>query len=132
MHCLWAVLRTFLQQQYFLKTRQTKLVHLLLHKVADVSGGFYKPVKPRPPTAIAAAFVVNKHVSSQILQNWIFSYKLHFKMVKLTPELIQQSVQRMNPVKDRELILRGKSNESQIYEFDKSVLFVPQDTKFRS
>ncbi|CAB3366137.1 Hypothetical predicted protein [Cloeon dipterum] len=28
-------------------------------------------------------------------------------MVKLTPELIQQSVQRMNPVKDRELILRG-------------------------
>jgi hypothetical protein len=53
-------------------------------------------------------------------------------MVKLTPELIQQSVQRMNPVKDRELILRGLSNESQTYEFDKNSLFVPQDTKFRS
>ncbi|XP_042889137.1 U2 small nuclear ribonucleoprotein A'-like [Penaeus japonicus] len=28
-------------------------------------------------------------------------------MVKLTPELIQQSVQHINPVRDRELILRG-------------------------
>lgn len=28
-------------------------------------------------------------------------------MVKLTPELIQQSVQHFNPVKDRELVLRG-------------------------
>lgn len=53
-------------------------------------------------------------------------------MVKLTPELIQQSVQRMNPVKDRELILRGLSNERQVYEFVNNALFVPQDTKFRS
>lgn len=29
-------------------------------------------------------------------------------MVKLTPDLIQQSMQYMNPVRDRELDLRGK------------------------
>lgn len=29
-------------------------------------------------------------------------------MVKLTPDLIQQSMQYINPVRDRELDLRGK------------------------
>lgn len=33
---------------------------------------------------------------------------LFFKMVKLTAELIQSSMQYINPVKDRELDLRGK------------------------
>lgn len=32
-------------------------------------------------------------------------------MVKLTPDLIQQSMQYINPVKDRELDLRGMYNE---------------------
>lgn len=31
-------------------------------------------------------------------------------MVKLTPELIQQSMQYINPVRDRELDLRGESD----------------------
>lgn len=33
-------------------------------------------------------------------------------MVKLTPELIAQSHQYINPVRDRELDLRGKSNKN--------------------
>lgn len=29
------------------------------------------------------------------------------KMVKLTPDLIEQAIQYINPVRDRELLLRG-------------------------
>lgn len=38
--------------------------------------------------------------------NRIVSYKIR-KMVKLTPDLINQSMQYINPVRDRELDLRG-------------------------
>lgn len=36
-------------------------------------------------------------------------------MVKLTAELIQNSMQYINPVKDRELDLRGKANFYRLY-----------------
>lgn len=44
-------------------------------------------------------------------------------MVKLTPELINQSMQYMNPCRDRELDLRGKSLFCVLVRIFKVMLF---------
>lgn len=44
-------------------------------------------------------------------------------MVKLTPELINQSMQYMNPCRDRELDLRGKSLFCVLVSIFKVMLF---------
>lgn len=54
-------------------------------------------------------------------------------MVKLTPELINQSMQYMNPCRDRELDLRGNYKilgYVQIKFRRLSISFIIQDTKF--
>lgn len=51
-------------------------------------------------------------------------------MVKLTPDLIQNSMQYINPVKDRELDLRG--NELLLLGYDrfKIIFYTIQATKY--
>ena len=46
--------------------------------------------------------------------------------MKLTPELLTQAPSALNPIKERQLDLRGKSNPMSVF----SPTVVSQDTKF--